>query len=273
MKTAKLGAIFVIAVMCFTAIGAAYAHWEETIYVKGKMKTDNIDVYFERDCMDTNDPKYDEIEGIPVLALRQDPNSCGEWDENGDWQGERREKDVGWCELSVDNKENQLTIEIGDAYPCYYAHPRFCIRNRGSCPVQVYGVQLLEVSEGNNVIILDKPITLEVCTTWYVKVYFEETDPQGSPGVGEWKAKIKPNVNNPQDYDFSIHLTGEDMAPGTQLDPTSWAVDETWHMDCDDYTMSLYGDLCIHFENGCEQLTKYDFKIGITFWNWPEVVV
>lgn len=277
MKNAKLGAIFVIAVMALAGIGAAYAHWEDTIYVEGKMKTDDIDVYFEGDCTDTNDPKYNEETKLPEFPLRADPNSCGYWDENGDWHGdegvepERRDKDVGWCELSVDCSENTLTIKIGDAYPCYYAHPRFCIRNRGSCPVQVYGVQLLEVSEGNHVITLDRPITLEVCTTWYVKIYYEEGDPAGQPG--EWKAKVRANVNNPWDYDFSLHLTGDDMAPGTQLDPTAWAYEETWHMDCDDYTMSLYGDLNIHFENGCEQKTKYDFKIGITFWNWPEVVI
>jgi len=269
---AKIGAIFLVSVMAFAAIGAAYAHWEETIYIDGIMKTDNIDVYFEEGCMKTNDEPYDPTYGTPPFELRADPNSCGDWDENGDWHGdadvtpERRDKDVGWCDLELGKNDNYLKVLIGDAYPCYYAHPRFCIKNRGSCPVQVQGVQLLEVSEGNHKVTLDRPITLEVCTTWYIKVY---KDDSGTDPV--WKAVVKKNVNNPDDYDFSIHLTGKDMTPGTQLDPITWDSEETWHIDCEKYVGELYGDLCIHFENGCEQLTKYDFKIGITFYNWPEL--
>ena len=269
MKTAKLGALFVVFVMAFTAVAASYAHWEETITIDGIMKTDNIDVYFEEGCWNTNDPQYDANKhDIDPTGVRTDPNSCGFWDETG-WHGdadvtpERRDKDVGWCDLSLGKNDNFLKIEIGDAYPCYYAHPQFCIRNRGSCPVQVYGVQLLEVSEGNHKITLDRPITLEVCTTWYVKVYKDD--------AGEWAAKVRKDVNNPDDYDFSIHLTGDDLTPGTQLDPISWDSEETWHIDCDYYVGRLYGDLNIHFENGCEQLTKYDFQIAITFYNWPEL--
>ena len=276
MKTAKLGVIFIAAIFALTALGAAYAHWEETIKIEGFMTTDNIDVYFDTGCWRTNDPQYDpDYPNLYPLGVRQDPADCGYW-KAGIWYGnlnpERRDKDVGWCDLALgvdadeNPNDNHLIIEIGDAYPCYYAHPQFCIKNRGSCPVQVYGVQLLEVSEGNHKITLDEPLDLVVCKTYYVEIYKFE---------GAWTARVVPAAAgvNPDNFDYSIHLTGTDMAPGTQLDPTSWHSGETWHMDCNKYVGALYGDLCIHFENSCKQLTKYDFEIGITFYNWPEVVV
>ena len=77
MKTAKIGAIFLAAIMAFTAIGAAYAHWEQTIYVYGVMETDNIDVYFNEDCLYSNDPETAIYTGL--FKDIADKHGCGEW--------------------------------------------------------------------------------------------------------------------------------------------------------------------------------------------------
>ena len=265
---AKIGAIFLVSVMAFAALGAAYAHWEETLTIEGTMETDDIDPFF--DCPGTNDPPGGQ---------HWDPAECGEWiNAYTTWDGDYRDKDVGSC--SVYDDENYLYIDIEDAYPCYYAHPMFCIKNRGSCPVQVYGVKLVKLSyqtpemDAIEYITVNKVLT--VGTQIGVEIYEKE--------AGVYKARFHDPVKNDVD-DFSIMLTGEHLNPGVQLDPWQWGnnpnPDQEWtntvadHMEggLDAYTDTLYGDLCIHFENGCEELTHYDFTIELVFWNWPEVIV
>ena len=266
MKTAKIGALFLVAVMALTAIGAAYAHWEETLKIEGIMTTDNIDVYFDEDCTFTNDPYDGDWEEIA------DTDICGKWvlGANGyEWEGARRNKNVGWCNVSVDpTDDNILNIEIQHAYPCYYCHPLFCIKNRGSVPVQVYSVQLLEVSEGRHKITID-PVDLVPCTIYYVEIY-KDPDPAIS-----WTARVVPAGSGvePDNFDFSIHLTGDQWAQGTQLDPDYWTIgDDPQHLPCGvPIVGAIYGDLNIHFENSCKQLTDYDFQIAVTFYNWPEL--
>jgi len=260
---AKIGAIFLVSVMAFAAIGAAYAHWEETLTITGEMRTDDINPFFE--CPQTNDPND---------PLTLDPTDCGDWVyvqvDGGighwEWQGQRRAKDVGYCNVNVDPADdNHLEISIGDAYPCYYAHPFFCIKNSGSAPVQVYGIKLVEVSYKNETVDEHIPVNkiMAVDDQFGIQIY--------QTAAGVWKARFHDDVNNALD-DFSLKLTGQDMAVGTQLDPMDWADDYQDHTT-EPYVDTLYGDLCIHMENGCEQDTTYDFVIEIVFWNWPEVVI
>jgi hypothetical protein len=42
MKTAKLGAIFLISVLTLAGIGAGYAAWTDTIFIKGTVKTGSV---------------------------------------------------------------------------------------------------------------------------------------------------------------------------------------------------------------------------------------
>ena len=261
---AKIGAIFLVSVMAFAAIGAAYAHWEETLTIEGVMTTDNIDVGFY--CADSNDQQ--------ALNL-MDPTDCGAW-VGKDWEGNRRDKNVGWMDVQESADKNTLTITIGDAYPCYYSHAFWCILNKGSCPVLIHSVKLVEVSI-QDVTDPDNPgtnyeipvdIDLETCTTYFID-YIERAD-------GSYKVKIvKDDDANAHKYDYSIHPTGDNTI-NTQLDPWIWGEDETEadHMvgGADAYEGELEQDLCIHFENGCRQHFKYDFTIEICFYNWPELI-
>ena len=155
-----------------------------------------------------------------------------------------------------------IDITIGDAYPCYYSHAFWCVENYGSCPVLIHSVKLTKVSEAGNVVDVDIDLVADG-TIYYVKVW------EKSEGV--WKAKVDTNVANPEAYDFSIMPTG-DMTIDTQLDPNCWEsgagrIDPNSGEVYDD---ELEQDLCIHFENGCEQSTTYDFTIELCFFNWPE---
>jgi len=44
MKTARIGAIFLVAIMALAGIGAGYAAWTDTIYIKGTVNTGTVDL-------------------------------------------------------------------------------------------------------------------------------------------------------------------------------------------------------------------------------------
>jgi hypothetical protein len=267
MKTAKLGAIFLVAIMAMTAIGAAYAHWEETLTVRGIMETDNIDVAFY--CEDSNDDPDDN------LASRLDPDSCGDWISRS-WVGQRRNKDVGWMDVVVPaDNNNWLDITIGDAYPCYFAHAFWCVKNYGSVPVLIHSINLHNISFK-----WTDPVTGEVVDEdWIVDINLD-----GMAGTkyyvniskvnDQWIAEIVEGpVQEPWAYDFFIMPTGQ-FCIDIQLDPQMWMEggdDPSNHMESG-YENELEQDLCVHFENGCRQLAIYDFTLEVVYYNWPHYV-
>jgi len=273
-KPAKLGSMFLIAVMAFAAIGAGYAHWQETIYITGVMTTDDINPIFANYV--SNDDPGSEFE------QQLDPTGCGEWfyDEDDDawsWSEDgRRDKNVGTTDITTSNNDQTLNINIEDAYPCYYSHVAYMIRNTGSCPVLIHeplvlkelSIQLKPNKPGTYQSIPIKNKKLNIGTTYYVDIYLHEESQT-------WKARIVEGpVNNEAKFDFSIMLTGSENVHliNYQLDPWSWRDNPGIHIENPDenYNDQIPGDLCIHFENGCMQNVVYDFKFGMTFWNWPE---
>jgi len=254
MKPAKIGAIFLVAVMSMAAIGAGYAHWQETLTISGVMTTDDIYPYFY--TAKSNDPLADN--GL-------DPTDCGQWffgDNGWSWDGIPRDKNVGSCDVLKGQTDKELIINIADAYPCYYAHPMFIIKNKGSCPVLLHTIQLLKVSYKGIPFVLDDPVDLVPNQWWGVSIKINE-------GVAT-SVDIHQPVDNAAD-DFSLKLTGNGMIINKQVDPESWG-DGTGHMDTALYCDELQGDICIHFENGCRQDVEYDFTLGMVFYNWPEDV-
>jgi len=245
---AKIGVFFIAAVMAFAAVGASVAHWQETLTISGVMTTDDIDPYFAN--------VYSNDYGA---GNNMDPDECGYWDNTPGWQGERRDKNVGYC--SVGYNDYILNVNILDAYPCYYAHPMFEIKNRGSAPVLVHAIQLLKVSyKGNDIPV--GPIDIMPGQWWGVNIW--------TNSAGNLRANVHQDVDNKNDH-FSFMLTGDDLIINKQLDPESWSNNPDLHMENpEEYTDTIFGDLCIHFENGCEQSVDYDLELGIVFYNWPE---
>jgi hypothetical protein len=274
IKPTKVGVIFIIAVMSFAAIGAGYAHWQEILTIEGTMTTDDIHPMFAK-IVSNDDPDS-------ILDYQLDPTTCGEWgyDEDNDdwnWGGSRRDKNVGNTDVTTSNDDQTLNIIINDAYPCYYSHVAYMIRNTGSCPVLTHRELMLEElsiqtdpddPNTHHVINIQDRI-LDLYTKYYVDIY------QNKNLV--WKAKIvEEPVSHPENYDFMLEPTGSEKLYqlNVQLDPWSWKDNKEEHMETpDDYLGQIPGDLCIHFENGCMQDVIYDFKFGMIFWNWPEFCV
>lgn len=273
MKTAKIGAMFMITVMALTAIGVSYAHWEEKLYVEGIMYTDDIDPCFENAI--SNDPPWDP--GM-VNDEFKDPWECGSWPADGaqnpwDWIGERRNKDVGSCEIAIDpNDCTRLSITIMDAYPCYYAHPYWEVVNYGSVPVNLYSYTLRNLSFSPDVntdpVVVSPDFDMTICTTYLVRWNWDDVNNEWVPEIVEDDG----TSYNYDEWDFSFHPTG-DFQIGDQLDPDTWE-DEIENgrvrIQNEEPCFRFHSDLCIHFLNSCEQLAVYDFDIEMVFWNWPE---
>ncbi len=271
-KTAQIGGIFIVAVMAFAAIGASVAHWEETLTINGVMTTDDIHPVF------ANFVSNDDIDN-PV-PNQMDPTTCGDWfyhEDSDSWEwinGGRRDKNVGNTDVTTSNDGQTLNVEINDAYPCYFSHVAYMIRNIGSCPVLINKPLLLEelsiqtdpADPSTHFVIDIEDIKLEI-GTWYFVKYWKNNN-------NVWRAKVVEGpVDNQENYDFSIMPTGSDLVHtvNVQLDPWSWRDNPSAHMESPgEYLGQIPGDLCIHFENGCMQDTVYDFKFGMNFYNWPE---
>ena len=99
MKTAKLGALFLISIMALAGIGASSALWFEDLTIDGTVVTGNVDV------------EWSLIE-------------CGD---------DETKPEVS--SITADITENTMTVTVTNAYPCitYWVH--FDIHCVGSIPV------------------------------------------------------------------------------------------------------------------------------------------
>lgn len=103
MKTAKLGAIFLISIMALAGVGASYAMWNDTLIMDVTVSTGTVSVEWSIDNVHDTEPL---------------------------------DKDVSSIEAVIDGKE--MTVTITNAYPCITYHLFFDIHCTGSIPVHLY---------------------------------------------------------------------------------------------------------------------------------------
>lgn len=234
----KTGLIALAVVLALGAMGVGLAFWNETLTITGTVATGQLDVEF-------SDQKSND-DGSVDNAL--DPSECGTWtmsdlNSSTGWSNNaaREAYDVAstTCELiavadanSPENGDNQtLKITILNAYPCYYGNVAFTIDNIGTIPAKIESIKLVAVSDAvGSPIVVD--VDLVACTTYYV---YADT------GVVSKLTLGFPTTG----ADFSIHLSkllvGQEIAVGG----------------------AIPGDICVHIEDGAEELANYDFSIEI----------
>lgn len=103
MKTAKLGAIFLVSVLALAGTGMGYAMWSETLYIDGWIQTGYIDA--EWSIFEVDDSEPDNKDFSYVIA-----------------------------EIEGDT----LYIDIYNAYPCIDYWVVFDVHNTGSIPIHLY---------------------------------------------------------------------------------------------------------------------------------------
>ncbi len=129
MKTAKLGAIFLMSVLALAGTGAGYALWSDTLSIDGTVNTGSIGAVFEEGwAEDTDDFEYTD----PL------------------------EKDYSWIECIVSLDGQTLTVTVYNAYPCIDYYNYFYVHNTGTIPIHVGNFEILTDT-------LPADATLEVC--------------------------------------------------------------------------------------------------------------
>jgi len=105
MKTAKIGVLFLVALMALTGVTAGYAMWSETININGTVTTGTVGIKWS---YVTDSATDDEISGKETTSSVS-------------------------ASLSAD--ENTLTVTILGAYPCITYSVPFDITSTGTVPV------------------------------------------------------------------------------------------------------------------------------------------
>jgi len=137
MKTAKIGAIFLISIMALAGIGAGYAAWTDTITIKGTVNTGDVDL----DIVALSSTWVYKVPGeeseivvnhalIPGIHATVDPNAPS---------------DPAFLVASAtadivsltDYADNIVTVTFDNLFPCIY----FCVdvlwHYDGSIPVKI----------------------------------------------------------------------------------------------------------------------------------------
>ena len=140
MKTAKLGAIFLISIMALAGVGAGYAAWFDTITIQGTVNTGNVDLVIERlsgtyvyKDLDTDDivicHKYTNLPpltgGLGSVHFVPAPPSDGLL--------------VSTATATVDSATDydELYIEFDNLFPCIDFYIDVLFHYVGSIPVKI----------------------------------------------------------------------------------------------------------------------------------------
>jgi len=137
MKTAKLGALFLISVLALAGIGAGYAAWTDTITIKGTVNTGDVDL----DIVALSSTWVYKVPGcepdelvvnhafIPGIHATVDPNPP----DNGILIASATADIVSL----TDYANNIVTVTFDNLFPCIY----FCVdvlwHYDGSIPVKI----------------------------------------------------------------------------------------------------------------------------------------
>ncbi len=240
----KIGILALALVMALGALGIGYAHWTETLNIKGTLTTGYIDVNFMS--------QYDNDDSNQI-----DPTEAGEWDFTGDapvWSGDRLvpEKDVAstsstytaWDQQAAPTNPtgNFATILVANGYPSYWGSVAWDIKNHGNVPVELWTVTLVSVETAIPPAIA-KDKDLEIGVRYYV-----DAD----------TGRVNETLQAGDDFSFILSAHGTE-----QLDPSSWNSD-TWNT-------TAYLDVTVHIEQDAGQKSSYGFTIDYLFANWNEV--
>lgn len=229
----KIGIAFMATVVGLLVIGAGYATWSKTLYIKGDVNTGKLDVYFEN-CK-SNDPSS---EGS------KDPKTCGTWTySNIDnpntwiWDGERYQGNIASIDCSVEDSEetkDTLHIELDGAYPGYYGSVAFSISNKGNVPIGC-SLKLTATSYGEDGEGWSSEEGIELTKGQYCTIDINENDPSSQPTVS---CSDTLELN----HDIIIYVDVPDTIDGSE---------------------SGFGYICIVTGTEINQEAHYEFQISL----------
>ena len=140
MKTAKIGAIFLVSVMALAGVTAGYAWWTDELHIKGTITTDDFGAEWELDCVEFSDfvkwadgvdPDYD-ADGNPIGVEGEDY-----------WILAIGEVELADCigyEACGNCRCKTLYINATDVFPSNDIMIQGKLNYYGSCPAHLYDI-------------------------------------------------------------------------------------------------------------------------------------
>ena len=129
MKTAKLGALFLISVLALAGIGVGYATWADTVDIDGRIETGRVEIGIRH--INTNDPgqtldprREVFFGGAPKTPDKHVATTTGT---NGAYK----------CEHSGNSFYASVSYLYENVYPGYAPSARYEICNSGTLPVHL----------------------------------------------------------------------------------------------------------------------------------------
>jgi hypothetical protein len=264
MKAAKLGAIFMVAVMALAGVGVAYSHWVDEIDIEVTASMGRLGFGFVEQYTNDPGPTYELGELFPdpegLLEGYLDPDcptesracatdyppydpgknvantTCVMTEEKYWHDGTLMEHEYapGQFETCYD----LITVTLHNVYPNYAPNLYFYIANAGCVPVDILGHWLIDDGIPGNGFAdgIDFP------ATWF---YME---------LGTvYRIDLNDDVNNEPDIEMCLFRDAADP----QLDP------------CD---RDLYG-VGFHILQPYPQCTTLNFELKLygVQWNWPVI--
>jgi predicted ribosomally synthesized peptide with SipW-like signal peptide len=151
MKTAKLGAIFLISIMALAGVGAGYAAWTDTITIDGTVNTGNVDLvimYLSSTYVYKNTLTDDcvavyvlaDLNGVPVRQFVYDPETgTGTWYPDVDANMWTLPVDFLLVASSVATKitDDEVSVTATGLFPCITFGVDILLHYDGSIPVKI----------------------------------------------------------------------------------------------------------------------------------------
>jgi hypothetical protein len=185
MKTAKVGAIFLISVLALAGIGVGYSAWTDTIYVQGIVNTGTVGWHFSDYSGTWVYKDLIEEDEIIVTTPYPDPDGDGYVDTNGDQIDDALLISWAFAEQAAD--DHHAIVEFANLFPCIDFIADVEITYTGSVPgkLNLIGFTDSWASDPNEES-YDDEVLIDQYTTIEITVYDDEGTIiyQGVPELG-----------------------------------------------------------------------------------------
>ena len=146
MKTAKLGAIFLISILALAGIGMGYASWTDTITIDGKVNTGSVEWHFTADS------------GTWVYKIHDHPDLTA-WGyeiyvdyagltlaEIEDMFSGYKVELIAYSEAVIDpNDDHHATVTYSNLFPCIEFEADVTILYTGTVPGKINDIEFIDL--------------------------------------------------------------------------------------------------------------------------------
>lgn len=145
MKTAKLGAIFLISIMALAGVGAGYAAWTDTITIDGTVNTGDVDLdivalssTYVYKVPDHGIITLYELKDLQDNVLRQYVYETNTWYWPGNlWLEPEGSILVASSVATPGTNDNEIIATATNLFPCIYFGVDALLHYDGSIPVRI----------------------------------------------------------------------------------------------------------------------------------------